>query len=191
MMNKQRLLLVVSGPSGVGKDSVVQDMVAKHPGIEVSVSATTRSLRAGEQDGVNYHYISRDQFQEYIRQNAFCEYATYAGEYYGTLKSEVDDRISKGTICVLVIEVQGAANIKKLYPGCTTVFILPPSLEVLEQRIRWRGRESEEEVKRRIAVAKEVEIPFASTYDYRIVNHNLESCAEELYQIIKAQQLGA
>lgn len=188
MRSEQRLLLVVSGPSGVGKDSIVNAMVQQHPGIEVSVSATTRAPREGERDGEHYHFLPRAQFLEYVRQDAFFEHTVYNGEHYGTLKREVDERIGAGTTCVLVIEVEGAANMKKLYPECTTVFIMPPSLEVLAQRLRGRGQESEEEVQRRIDVAKRVELPLADTYDYIIVNNDLQQSAEELYAILQRRQ---
>lgn len=190
-MNDQRRLLVVSGPSGVGKDSVVRTMVAKHPGIEISVSCTTRPRKEGEREGVDYHYISREEFEEGIKADAFWEYADYNGNYYGTLKSEVDRRIYNGITCVLVIEVKGAAKIKQTYPDCTSVFILPPSREVLECRIRQRGRETDEyELSCRIRLAEEEEMPLAHTYDYRITNNDLESCAEELYDILKTRQQG-
>lgn len=188
MKSEQRLLLVVSGPSGVGKDSIVNAMVQKHPDIQVSVSATTRAPRAGERDGEHYHFLSRAQFLDYVRQDAFFEHTIYNGEYYGTLKREVDERIGAGITCVLVIEVEGAANMKKMYPECTTVFIMPPSLQVLAQRLRGRGQESEEEIRRRIDVAKRVEIPLADTYDYIIVNHDMYHSAEELYDILRQRQ---
>lgn len=188
MVSEQRLLLVVSGPSGVGKDSVVNAMAAKYPGIEVSVSATTRPPKAGEQDGVNYHYLTKQQFEQYVEDGAFIEYAVFVDEMYGTLKTEVSSRIEKGITCVLVIEVEGATNVKKIYPECTSVFILPPSLEVLEKRIRNRQRDSAEEVNRRICVAETVELPLACNYDYQIVNYDLESCADELYKILRKRQ---
>lgn len=187
-MNKERLILVVSGPSGVGKDSVVNVMMQAHPEIEISVSATTRAPRADEEDGVNYHFLARETFLDYIRRDAFIEYTVYNNEYYGTLKSEVEERMARGTTCVLVIEVEGAAHMKELYPECTTVFILPPSLEVLAARLRGRGQESEEQVEKRIEVACCVEMPLADTYDYKIVNHDMQVCAEELYGILQQRQ---
>ena len=128
-MNKQRYLLVVSGPSGAGKDTVVSRMMQKHPEIEISVSATTRAPRAGETDGENYYFLTNEQFEEKIDRGEMLEYVNYCGKYYGTPKSEVDARLDRGTTVVLVIEVVGAANIKKLYPESTLIFIMPPSMD--------------------------------------------------------------
>lgn len=183
-MKDERRLLVVSGPSGCGKDSVVQDMMARYPGIEVSVSATTRAPRCGEVEGVDYYYITRAQFNRYVAENRFLEYAEYVDNCYGTLKDEVDGRIEKGIVCVLVIEVFGAENVKCQYPGCTTVFILPPDMEELERRLRARGTEDEEWVHKRMAKAQ-LEMVEAPKYDFQLVNDNLHRCADELYAILQ------
>ena len=135
-MNKQRYLLVVSGPSGAGKDTVVSRMMQKHPEIEISVSATTRAPRAGETDGENYYFLTNEQFEAKIDRGEMLEYVNYCGKYYGTPKSEVDARLDRGTTVVLVIEVVGAANIKKLYPESTLIFIMPPSMDELRARLR-------------------------------------------------------
>ena len=134
-MNKQRYLLVVSGPSGAGKDTVVSRMMQKHPEIEISVSATTRAPRAGETDGENYYFLTNEQFEAKIDRGEMLEYVNYCGKYYGTPKSEVDARLDRGTTVVLVIEVVGAANIKKLYPESTLIFIMPPSMDELRARL--------------------------------------------------------
>lgn len=188
-MTEQRYLLVVSGPSGVGKDTVVRCLMNRHAGIEESISATTRAMREGEQDGQNYYYLTRDEFEEKIKQNAFVEYAEYAGNYYGTLKSEVDKRIKNGITCVLVIEVQGAADVKKIYPGCTTVFITAPSLEEHERRLRGRGTETEESISRRMEIAK-TEMAMAKNYDFCVENDTAEACADKIYTILQQKQSG-
>ena len=130
-MNEQRRLLVVSGPSGAGKDTVVKYLMEAHPEIEISVSATTRAMRPGEEEGVNYYYMTNAQFEEKLARGEILEHVNYCGKYYGTPKSEVDRRIAAGTTVVLVIEVVGAANIKRMYPESTLVFILPPSICLL------------------------------------------------------------
>ena len=135
-MNEQRRLLVVSGPSGAGKDTVVKYLMEAHPEIEISVSATTRAMRPGEAEGVNYYYMTNAQFEEKLARGEILEHVNYCGKYYGTPKSEVDRRIAAGTTVVLVIEVVGAANIKRMYPESTLVFILPPSMEELAARLR-------------------------------------------------------
>ena len=186
-MNKERYLLVISGPSGSGKDSIVAKLIAAHPGIECSVSATTRPPREDEVEGVHYFFMSKEQFEKHIAAGDLLEYAEYVGNYYGTLKSQVDARLEKKITCVLVIEVEGAANIKRHYPDCTTVFVLPPSMGELERRLRKRGTESEEWVRRRMLRAEE-EMALADQYDYTIVNDELCRCADRLYEILQERQ---
>ena len=186
-MNDARYLLVVSGPSGAGKDTVVSALREKHPEIEISVSATTRAMREGEQDGVNYYYLTQNAFEQKISAGAMLEYANYCGNYYGTPKSEVDARIAAGTTVVLVIEVQGAANIKALYPECTTVFICPPSLAELENRLRGRGTETEESIAKRLKRAQQ-EMALAPIYDYTVINDDVQVCADRIYDILQERR---
>lgn len=186
-MNKERYLLVVSGPSGAGKDTVVNRLLQKHPELEVSVSATTRLPREGEEEGVNYFFMSREQFEQKIARGEMLEYVDYCGHYYGTPKSEVDKRIAAGITVVLVIEVVGAANIKRMYPDSTLVFIMPPSVEELGRRLRARGTEDAEVVARRMARASE-EMARAGEYDFSVVNDEVERCADALYDIIRQRQ---
>lgn len=126
-MNKERHLVVISGPSGCGKDTVVKYLRKVHPEIEVSVSATTRAPRSGEKEGVDYYYMSRAQFEDKVKNGEILEYAQYDKNFYGTPKSEVDRRIENGITVVLVIEVEGAGNIRRLYPDCNTIFVRPPA----------------------------------------------------------------
>lgn len=186
-MNKERFLLVVSGPSGAGKDTVVSRMMEKHPELEISVSATTRPAREGEEDGVHYFFLDKAQFEQKIARSEMLEYVNYCGNYYGTPKSEVDRRIDAGVTVVLVIEVVGAANIKRMYPDSTLVFIMPPSVEELGRRLRARGTEDAEVVAKRMARATE-EMALAHEYDFSVVNDEVDRCADELYRILKQRQ---
>ncbi len=187
MMSNERYLLVVSGPSGAGKDTVVSTMMKMHPEIEISVSATTRSMRAGEVHGVDYYFLTHDEFEEKIKNDELVEYTQYVGNYYGTLKQEVDKRINAKITTVLVIEVNGAENMKKIYPHCTTVFVVPPSKEELENRLRNRGTETDDAIKKRLHRAEE-ELAMAKSYNYTVVNKNINECANEIYNIIKMRQ---
>ncbi|MGN0663158.1 MAG: guanylate kinase [Faecalibacterium sp.] len=182
-MENEKYLFVVSGPSGVGKDTVVSALREQHPEIGKTISATTRAPRPGEQEGVNYFYRTREEFEALVQQGQIVEYNFYSGNYYGTLRSEVDRHLEAGTFVVLVIDVHGADNIKRQYPGCTTVFLLPPSAEELEQRLRSRGTEDEASVQRRLEESR-AELARAPEFDLRLVNHEVASCAGELYQLM-------
>lgn len=186
-MNNEQYLVVVSGPSGSGKDTVVTRLMEKHPEIEISVSATTRDKRPGETEGVNYYYLTVPAFEQKIADGEILEYTQYCGNYYGTPRSEVDRRIAAGTTVILVIEVVGATNIKRLYPGATTIFIQPPSYAELEERLRRRGTESEQAIQSRLARAVE-EMGYASDYDETVVNDDADRCAEEVYRLIREHQ---
>ncbi len=188
-MQGEHCLFVVSGPSGAGKDTVVACLRAAHPEVQRTVSATTRAMRAGDADGVSYHFLSVDDFERRLAQNELVEHTSYCGNYYGTLRSEIEPRMAAGIPVILVIEVEGAANIKRLYPGATTVFVLPPSLEELERRLRGRGTESEEKVQSRLRRAEE-EMALAAAYDEHIVNDTPQTCAAALYAIIQNRMNG-
>ena len=182
-MENEKYLFVVSGAAGTGKDSVVNALRAAHPEIEKTVSATTRSPRPGEQEGVDYYYRTREQFQQLIEEDEVVEHNFYNGNYYGTLKEEVNKRLEAGKVVVLVIDVHGAANIRRMYPGATTVFLLPPSKEELERRLRGRGTETEESIQERLATAKQ-ELAQQDKFTVKLVNKEIGPCAEELYQVI-------
>ena len=182
-MENEKYLFVVSGAAGTGKDSVVKALREAHPEIEKTVSATTRSPRPGEQEGVDYYYRTREQFQHLIETDQVVEHNFYNGNYYGTLREEVDKRLEAGKLVVLVIDVHGAANIRRMFPGATTIFLLPPSVEELERRLRSRGDTSEEQIKMRLERAS-WEMEQRSWYDYTVVNDDAKRCAEEILTII-------
>lgn len=182
-MTERGILLVVSGPSGVGKSTVIRRLMETRGKMEFSVSATTRAPRPGEVDGREYFFVSREQFDEMIRREELLEHAEFVGNCYGTPKAQVLKRLEDGITVVLDIEVQGAAQVKALMPEALTVFIAPPSLDVLEQRLRGRGTESEETIASRLERAKE-ELEQAPTYDYTIVNDYSDRAAQELGEIL-------
>ncbi len=183
-MNRERFLTVISGPSGSGKDSVVSEMMKNHPEVECGVSATTRAPREGEVHGVHYFFLTKAEFEAHIAQDKLAEYTQYVGNYYGTLKEQIEDRLARKVPCVLVIEVEGAANVKRQFPNCVTVFIKPPSMQELEARLRFRGTEEESEVQKRLQRARE-EMMLADEYDHVLVNDACSRCAEALYEIIQ------
>ena len=183
LMANDKFLFVVSGAAGTGKDSVVKALREAHPEIEKTVSATTRAPRPGEQEGVDYYYRTREQFQQLLENDQVVEHNFYNGNYYGTLKSEVEKRLEAGKVVVLVIDVHGAANIRRMFPGATTVFLLPPSVEELEHRLRGRGTETEESIQERLATARQ-ELAEQDKFTVKLVNNQIEPCAAELYQVI-------
>lgn len=186
-MNKG-LLFVVSAPAGCGKDTILEQVFAKSPNAAYSISATTRAPRPGEVDGVHYYFHTRESFEQMIKDNAVLEYTEYCGNYYGTPKSGVEQMLAQGKDVILKIEVNGAMNIKKLYPDCTLIFILPPSMAELERRLRKRGTETEEKIIERTAQAR-AELEYAKNYDYLIVNGELETAVDDLIAVIRAEKL--
>ncbi len=169
-MNKG-LLFVVSGPAGSGKGTVLSELFKRSEDFVYSVSATTRQPRPGEVHGVNYYYISKDEFKKLIEQDGFIEHAEYVDNYYGTLRSEVEDRLNEGKNVVLEIEVQGAAQVKAKYPEAVFVLLLPPNYSTLSYRLHKRGTETEEVIQERLAQAKK-ELESFDLYDYVITNEN-------------------
>ena len=186
-MNKG-LMVVVSGPAGSGKGTVNQHLLATGD-YQFSVSATTRDPRPGEVNGVNYHYITREEFQSRISSGDMLEYTEYCGNFYGTPKKEAEAVLASGKNLLLEIEVEGAKNIKAKYPEAVLVLLLPPSHSVQEQRLRGRGTETEEKILLRLARAKE-EIAFANCYDYVVYNHDGRDmeAAQQILSIVEAEK---
>lgn len=186
MKNKGRLI-VFSAPSGCGKGTMLAEIL-KDESFRCSVSATTRKPREGEVDGVNYHFISNEEFEKRAANGEFLEHAGYCDHYYGTLRSEVDPYLEKGINVILEIEVQGAMNIRKARPDALLVFIAPPSVQELSRRLHKRGTETEEVIAKRVAAAHE-ELIYAPKYDYIIVNDALEDAVSDFFAVIRAEQL--
>lgn len=176
-------LFVISSPSGCGKGTLIAKLLGNNSNIWVSVSATTRKPRAGEVDGVNYYFLDKSDFKHMIKNDELVEWAEYSGNYYGTPKKYIDKHLNKGENVILEIEVQGAKNIKKMYPDSTLIFIKPPSMEELERRLRGRGTEDEDAIKKRLETA-EIELLQTENYDYVVINDSLEDACRELEQII-------
>ena len=188
-MSSKGSLVVISGPSGGGKGTVVKALKELMPTLGVSVSATTRNPREGEMDGREYYFVSRETFEGMIAHGEILEYTTYCENYYGTPKKEAERVMGEGRDLILEIEVEGAAQIKKKFPEAVTVMVIPPSLSELEKRLRGRGTEAEEVICSRLARAKE-EILLAYSYDYVVVNGDgdIEGCAREIMNIIQSQR---
>jgi guanylate kinase len=178
-------VFVITGPSGVGKGTLIRGLMERLPALELSVSATTRSPRAGERDGVDYHFLAGEDFERRAREGGFVEHADYAGRRYGTLRSELDDRVRAGVPVVLEIEVQGARQVRTAVPEAVQVFIAPPSIETLRDRLLARGTDDEEEVARRLRVADE-ELDARSEFRHVVVNDRLEDALDELTAIVRA-----
>lgn len=177
-------LFIISGPSGTGKGTVCNELI-KHDNIFLSVSATTRDKRVGEQDGVTYFYITKEQFEAMIKDDMMLEYAEYSGNYYGTPKEAVEKMLAEGKNVILEIEAQGALKVKEKMPDAIMIFIVPPSIDELRDRLKKRGREADEEIEKRICTAK-WELSQCPKYNYVLVNDNLEACVEKTLAIIKA-----
>ena len=186
-LKKRGLLIVVSGPSGAGKDSVCNLVASYNPNLWISVSCTSRDIRKGEVEGVNYFYLTKDEFEEKIKNNDFLEYATYNNSYYGTPLYKIKEKLNEGKDVVLVIEVQGALKVKKLYPNAIFIFILPPSMEELRNRLIKRGTENYEKIIDRFRMAYK-EINEISKYNYVIVNDVLEDAALKMQSIIVSER---
>ncbi len=187
-MYKKGLLIVVSAPSGGGKGTILTQLFKECENIKFSVSATTRSPREGEIDGIHYHFKSKEDFEKLIEQGQMLEYASYCDNYYGTPKQPVQQALDIGNDIIVEIEVQGGAQVKKIAPESVGIFISPPSLEVLEKRLRGRGTESDEVVQKRLNTAKE-ELKSINDYDYVVVNDTVEKAVEDIKAIIRAEKL--
>lgn len=187
-MSRKGILVVVSGFSGAGKGTLMKELLKSYDNYALSVSATTRSPREGEVHGREYFFVTRDHFLEMIDKGELYEYAEYAGNYYGTPKQYVDDKMEEGKDVILEIEVQGAEKIKKQFPDTVLIFVTPPNVEVLRNRLIGRGSETAETLKKRLSRAVE-EVRYMPFYDYIIVNDDLEHAARELHAVICSEHL--
>lgn len=182
---KKGKLFVISGSSGVGKGTLLKQLVQRNPELEVSISATTRNPRPGEVDGVNYFFTSKEDFLKEVENGDFLEWAEFNGNYYGTKQAWVERNLNKGRNLILEIETKGALQIKEKMPDAVLIFILPPSLEELEHRLRGRNTEDEVTIQGRLHEVKR-EIECSKNYDYRIINDDLEKALAELEKLVKS-----
>lgn len=178
-------IVVLSGPSGVGKSTVITAVKRERPNLALSVSHTSRDPRVGEENGVNYHFVSDARFEQMIREDAFLEYTRYQGHYYGTSFQAIDELLEANKDVLLDIEVEGAANVRQCYPEAIEIFILPPSFEELSRRLHARGTDSEEVIQGRLRRAHE-EFQCIPHYDYLVVNDNVEVAVKEILAILTA-----
>jgi guanylate kinase len=186
-LRQKGLLVVVSAPSGCGKGTILAEIMKSDENY-FSVSATTRAPRPGEVDGVNYHFLSREEFESRIAEERMLEYAEYCGNYYGTPADEVEKQRRAGKNVFLEIEVQGAMQIRKKCPDAVFIFIVPPSVETLAERLRGRGTETEEVIAKRVAEARN-ELLRAPDYDYIIVNDDLDEAIDDLRTVLRAEKM--
>lgn len=183
-------VFIISAPSGAGKTSLVRALVAADHGVRLSISYTTRPPRPGEVDGADYHFVSRETFMEMLNRGDFLESAEVYGNWYGTSQRWIEAELARGCDIVLEIDWQGAAQVRRLMPEARSIFILPPSLDALEQRLRARGQDSEEVVRQRLAQAQE-DISHVGEFDYVIINDDFQTALQDLLAVVRAQRLTA
>lgn len=181
------MLIVISGPSGCGKDSVVKNLLTKNKNIWVSISCTSRDKRQNEEDGKDYYFVTKEEFEEKIKNNEMLEYAKYTNNYYGTPKKYIKEHLDKGEDVILIIEIQGALKIKEILKETIFIFILPPSMDELRKRLVGRNTESIEKVEERFKTAYQ-EINEVKKYNYAIVNDEIDKAADKINSIIQAER---
>ena len=186
MMNKSGILTIISGFSGAGKGTVVKELINRYDTYSLSVSATTRTPRVGEVEGLSYFFKTKEAFEEMINDNQFIEYAQYVGNYYGTPKAYVEQQMAAGKDVILEIELQGALRVREQYPDALLIFVTPPTAVELENRLIGRGTEDAQTIANRMARASE-EARFMPQYDYVVVNDTVEACAEAIHQIVQCE----
>lgn len=182
---KKGQLIVMTGPSGVGKGTLVRSLLKQHPDLNLSISVTTRSPRPGEVNGREYYFVDRHQFNEMIANGELLEWAEFAGNYYGTPLIPVKEKLETGKSVLLEIELEGARQIRETFPGALRIFIMPPSMAELERRLRGRGQDSEEAINRRLQRAKE-EINASSEFDIEVINDDLDLALKRLEGVLYA-----
>jgi guanylate kinase len=184
---RRGLLFIISAPSGTGKTTLAERLVQRVPGLRLSRSYTSRPMRPGEQDGVDYNFVSRERFEEMVRQGLFLEWADVFGNYYGTCAAETEALLADGFDVVLVIDVQGARQVRSRGIETVGIFVLPPSADILEQRLRGRSKDSEEQIRCRLAVASG-EVGEWAQYEYVVINDDLEPAVDRLRAIVLAER---
>lgn len=187
-MYKKGLLIVISAPSGTGKDALIECLSEKSPDIFKSISATTREMREGEREGFDYYFTDRENFEKLIAEEEVVEYTTYCNNYYGSPKLPIMENLEKGRDVVLKIEVEGAMNIRRMFPDSVLIFVLPPSVEELRNRLIKRGTEDLSTIEKRMKRTR-TEVTYANEYDYIVVNDDLAIATEQLLDIIKTEKL--
>ena len=183
-MNKK--LFVISGSSGVGKGTVIGGFLKRNPQFTLSISCTTRKMRPGEVDGVNYFFLSKDEFKDCIDNNKFLEWAEFAGNFYGTKQKYIHQCLEEGKNLILEIDTQGAIQVKQKMPEAVLIFIAPPSFEILEKRLRGRHTEDEETIQKRLEAVKK-ELERAENFDYKVINDDVDRAIQNLEDIIKGE----
>ena len=176
-------LFVISGSSGVGKGTVIKEFLKRNPEFKLSVSCTTRKPREGEIDGINYFFLTKEEFKEHINGNDFLEWAEFSGNMYGTQKTYVERKLAEGKNLILEIDTKGALNVKKILPETTLIFILPPSFEELEARLRGRHTESEDAIQKRLSSTK-LELENSKHFDFEVINDSIENAVNALEKIM-------
>ena len=177
-------VFVITGPSGVGKGTLIERLLERIPGLELSISATTRAPRTGEVDGRDYHFLAPEEFDRRVAAGDFLEHATYSGNRYGTLREEVERRLAEGRSVVLEIEVQGARQVREVMPEAVQIFVAPPSPEVLRERLEGRGTDSREEIEERLRTA-ETELEARDEFPHVVVNDEVQKAASELEGLVR------
>lgn len=185
-MSERGKVFVITGPSGVGKGTLISKLLGAVPELELSISATTRDPREGEEDGRDYHFLTEEEFQGRVDADDFLEYATYAGNRYGTLRSAVDSRLDAGSSVVLEIEVQGASQVRQSMPEAVQIFIAPPDPAVLRERLVGRATDSEDEIEKRLRRA-EVELEARNDFQHVVVNDDVDEAAGKLEELVRRQ----
>jgi guanylate kinase len=184
-MKRKGIIIVVSGFSGAGKGTIMKELTKRYDQYALSISATTRNPREGEENGREYFFITTEEFEKLISEDGLIEHAKYVNNYYGTPRKYVEEKLSQGIDVILEIEIQGALQIKEQYKDAVLLFVMPPSAQVLEKRLRVRGTETDEVIAKRLARAKEEAVGIEK-YDYIVVNDDLDECVEKVHEIISS-----